>query len=300
MLATTGGQTDELRRRLTSLRFVLFALLGGAERYRVAFVTPQGTRGARTVVAAPRAVLDVVAASVAPPEPDYAIRVVDDVAVLDYRACRDLARFEAFLHKAVPRIRGSRALIVDIRENRGGDSELNDRLWRLFARHPFRQVASSLAKVSARAKRTFGRPRFEAIYGEGTWRLPDGTSWYRSEAFIEPAPAAERLRVPVFLLIGPGTMSSAFGCAVAAKEFGIARLVGEPTAEPIVTTGEVLALRCARSGLAYNVTTKLYFGSDHGTSIVGVQPDVLVPTSSADLRAGRDPVFERAMELAHA
>ena len=54
-----------------------------------------------------------------------------------------------------------------------------------------------------------------------------------------PGPLAVRFTGPVYLLISAQTFSSAMSCAAAAKDYGLATIVGEETGESVNSTGEV-------------------------------------------------------------
>jgi C-terminal processing protease CtpA/Prc len=87
-------------------------------------------------------------------------------------------------------------------------------------------------------------------------------------------------------------------CAVAAKDYKLATLVGEETGEPVVSTGETYDTVAPVTGLRATFTTKVFFGPRPRPDRQGVLPDVRVVRTIADLRAGRDPVLARGIELA--
>lgn len=300
MTRMTGGQNADLRHAFASLRFLLFALRGPHDNAIVEWTTPSGSSGKREVRFRPSKELDEIARVVAPRPPDYELRTDGDIAILDYNACRNRPRFTGRLDAWEQQLRASRAVIIDIRRNAGGDSRLNDDLWSRFAKGPFRQFGGSLGRISARARRIFGRKIFDETFGPEAWAMADGSLYYKPEPFITPRENPARIDRPVLLLIGPGTVSSALACAIAAKEFGIARIVGEATSEPACTTGEVVTDTCPVSGLGVTSTAKFYFGSGATVSTSGIQPDEFVGTTFEDLVAGRDPVLERALALARA
>lgn len=71
----------------------------------------------------------------------------------------------------------------------------------------------------------------------------------------EPLPL--RFTGPVYLLISAQTFSSAMTCALAAKDYGLATVVGEETGEPTTSTGEVYTEKTPGTGLRAYLTTKV-------------------------------------------
>jgi C-terminal processing protease CtpA/Prc len=72
-----------------------------------------------------------------------------------------------------------------------------------------------------------------------------------------------------------------------------ARLIGEPTGGKPNSYGEVRIFGLPRSGLA------VFHSTQYSRAVEGdppaVEPDVLVPFTSADAFAGADPALERAL-----
>lgn len=114
--------------------------------------------------------------------------------------------------------------------------------------------------------------------------------------FVPDIAAHPRLAAPgsVRVLIGPSTYSSGLRNAQELREGARGRLYGEPTGGKPNSYGEVLRFTLPRSGLAVQYSTKSYRQVDGDPP--SLDPDVLVPLSSADYFAGADPVLERALE----
>jgi C-terminal processing protease CtpA/Prc len=86
-------------------------------------------------------------------------------------------------------------------------------------------------------------------------------------------------------------------CALAAKDYGLATIVGEETGEPAVSTGEVYALTTPGLGLRAYLTTKVFLAPKPHPNGQGVVPDVAVSSTPADAAAGRDPVMTRVLAM---
>ncbi len=301
-LAHLGAQTPALHRwrAASAMYFLIAELLGGPDRrpYDVAWVAPDGTAH-RAVVSEP-----VLARTKAAPEPPYSYRTLAEgtVAHIDYRSCEDLPRFERFLETTFASIRGSgvRALVIDIRKNGGGDSKLNDLLWQYVTNKPFKQYGGTLVRSSSLLKQHYGREQYDSLYGGDAWDAPEGALIGHSSGdgdLVRPTRNPLRFAGPVYLLIGPQTFSSAMSCASAAKDYGLATLVGEETGEPVNATGEAFYVTAPSTGTAGLFTTKYFLAPKPHPDRQGVIPDIVVPTTLADRIAGRDPVLERTLAL---
>jgi C-terminal processing protease CtpA/Prc len=168
-------------------------------------------------------------------------------------------------------------MILDLRYNIGGDDR--------FA-YPI-------------ASRLVDRP----VVGS-TWRTPEYhpayTSWGKAETplqgdtvRIEPA-AATRYAGPLVILTGPNTMSTAEDFIVPLNYSGRALIVGEPTAG---TTGN--PVNVSLPGGAVLRVCSLWSTYPDGEEFVGrgITPDVVVHPTVAGLRANRDEVLEKAIEV---
>jgi hypothetical protein len=113
--------------------------------------------------------------------------------------------------------------------------------------------------------------------------------------FVPEFAAHPRLAAPGSLrvLIGPKTFSAAMHNAQELRDGARARLIGEPTGGKPNSYGEVRIFGLPRSGLA------VFHSTQYSRAVEGdppaVEPDVLVPFTSADAFAGADPALERAL-----
>ena len=224
------------------------------------------------------------------------------IGYLDYRQCEDLEAFKKFCAGTFHTIAMNpiRALVIDIRRNGGGDSELNDVLWSYVTTKPFKQFGGTIEKSSAWLKGRYGPTKYKEIYGDALWDAPDGkiieSGTDPNADLIRPGPLPLRYHGPVYLLISAQTFSSAMACALAAKDYGLATIVGEETGEPVNSTGETFALTIW-TGLRAIFTTKVFLAPKPHPNDQGVVPDIPVTTTPSDISAGRDPVLDTVLRL---
>jgi len=137
-----------------------------------------------------------------------------------------------------------------------------------------------------------------------TWRTPEYhpayASWGKAEkplqgdtVRIEPD-ARKRYTGPLVILTGPNTMSTSEDFLVPLDYSGRALIVGEPTAG---TTGNPVNVRLP--GGAILRVCSLWSTYPDGREFVGrgIEPHVVVHPTVAGIRANRDEVLEKAVEV---
>jgi hypothetical protein len=200
-----------------------------------------------------------------------------------------------------------RALIIDIRENGGGEDSIATGLFRHFTEKPFRQIASTRVKRSRDVRdsgkqiiripfRWLGLPllvdegRKYYLGKEGSLSPPKEwpiRTWPRAEPFFDG---------PVCVLTGPHTFSAGAEFADAAKAFGLATLVGEETGGQPNSFGNNFTFPLRRSGLVVEMATNSAVrASGDVADFKPVIPDIVVRTTAADIQKYFDPVLERAV-----
>ncbi|HTV73349.1 MAG TPA: S41 family peptidase [Candidatus Acidoferrales bacterium] len=285
-LAVTGGQTPALRRAFARPNEILYLLDGASPNYDVSFVTPMGVAG--------HAQLDAGTRPTFHRRPYVFTLTHDAIAVIRYNMCYDRTAFASFLLQAFTRVRDdcARAVVIDIRNNGGGNSNVTDALWPYLGGSPCEGTMQIRCRVSNRLKREYGPERYAEIYGQRALSAQDGTIITDRESgkfTLETTPL--RATVPKFFLIGPNTFSSGNKCAFEASLCRFATLVGEETAEPVDTTGEVYLLALPNSSLRVSLTTKT-FSFDGYANGQTVKPDIVAPRTVRDYAIGKDPAMD--------
>ena len=303
LLGLTGGQSPSLRMAFAGGTLGVFLYATGGERpsYTVRLRFLDGRTELRAVAAMSRpALLSALKTLASPQQPNYTFNRLAGgrVGYMNYLRCEDYDAFAKFLTQTCREIRKDPVdgLVVDIRSNGGGDSDLNDALWQAISDKPFVQFGATQLRVSDRLKREYGREKYVKIYGPQAWTARNGSILTSpGDAPEQPKPDPLRYNGPVYLLIGPGTFSSAMECAAAAKDFALATVVGQETGEPVNSTGEIYTGKSPNTGLSFAFTTKYFMGPKPQPDGQGVVPDVTVVPTDADLRAGRDVVLDYAV-----
>jgi len=178
--------------------------------------------------------------------------------------------------KAYPQLSQASALILDVRNNGGGNSNLGYEVLSYLTNKPF--------QTSRWMTRDY-HPAFRA------WRR--APRWYSAPVnSYDPKGPAPYTR-PVLVLTGPRTFSAAEDFAVAFDQLKRGKIVGEATGG---STGQPLFFWLPGGGSARVCAKRDSYADGKEFVGVGVQPQVLVRPTVRDLRAGRDTVLEAALQ----
>lgn len=199
-----------------------------------------------------------------------------------------------------------RVLIIDIRENGGGEDSVAQALLRHLTEKQFRLFTSVQLKrskeardfVSSMLRIPFRWLRLQYLSTEVRqyYNGPVGTLSRPLERPLPERPRAEPFfDGPVCVLTGPHTGSAAVEFAEAVKTFGLATIVGEETGGQPNSFGNQFPFSLPRSGLSLTIATARSVRANGDLADFSpVKPDIVVRTTAADMRRGFDPVLERA------
>jgi|LakMenEpi03Aug12_release.lakeMendotaPanAssembly.Ray.scaffolds.fasta_scaffold166302_2 hypothetical protein len=240
-----------------------------------------------------------------PPSPATPDAVAGPIAFVDFPTMDSelMDRWTGFLDRAIAaaNARGCVGLVVDIRNNGGGDSTLGEVLLSRLTDRPYRNAARMLWRRSPESDAAF-RMQVKPLW---RWLLPIGLPFFLPEytqlehgqdAVYAMQPAAQprvepSFRGPAWLLIGAGTFSSAMMLADAARTFDLMWTVGEPTGGLPNTLGEIGFTQLPNSGLTVWFCKKMFVRASGDESDLGpVVPHVAVAPVD-----GRDAALERAV-----
>ena len=168
-------------------------------------------------------------------------------------------------------LRGARALVIDLRDNGGGEAE------------SMADLASTLLPAGLSLGRFTDR--------EGAVRLEPFTR----AALLSSADSFARFRGPVVLLTNARTASAAEVFAAALRETNRATVIGE------ATCGCVLGIRRRHQlpdGGVLDVS-EMDYHTARGARLegAGLRPDISIEPTREDLRRRRDRALERALEI---
>ncbi len=188
-------------------------------------------------------------------------------------------------------------LVIDLRENEGGDGAIGDALVRRLVQAPtgytshlphlvYDVVPDRLRTVLSTWDRSFydQRPRIEAL-GPRDFTLRE-----REPERVELQPAAHGFRGTAYVLIGPNDSSATYEFARVVHEARLATLVGQPTGGNLrgITGGNMFFLRLPHTGITIDLPV-IAWKARTPQPDSPVVPDVQVVPDFAQRARGEDP-----------
>ena len=203
-------------------------------------------------------------------------------------------------------------LIIDIRDNEGGDGAIGLDLLSYLVRAP-------MTYVSDQSVTTYERVPYQFVRYLDTWdssffdrtgmvdKIMDGPQAGRFSFRPNAArthtitPRADRFTGAAWLLVGAENSSATFALAQLVKQSGAATLVGQPTGgnQRGLNGGQLAWVTLPNSGVAVDIPllASRYLAS---TPDASVTPDVAIHRSFAMQAAGRDQEMEGAVRCTQA
>ena len=180
--------------------------------------------------------------------------------------------------EAFGKISSSKGLIIDVRGNGGGSTQYASAIAGYLTDKP---LAASHWKT-----RDY-RPAFRAWGEDEKWFEGDHDQ-------VEPVKGKKPFLGNVVILVNAWVVSAAEDFLVPLHASGRVKLVGEPTCG---STGQPLMVQVT-SRITARICSKWDSYPDGREFVgVGIQPDIVVHPTAADIAAGRDAILEKGIEV---
>jgi C-terminal processing protease CtpA/Prc len=213
----------------------------------------------------------------------------------------DPKRFHAFIDKAMEDFlrAGAKRLLIDLRDNPGGDNAFSDHLVAWFANRPFRfcsafHIRASQQAMAANAARLRANPNDEV-----SARLARAYQNARPGAVVDfdvpivPPRASERFEGLVDVLINRRSFSNSVAMATLVQDYRFGRILGEATADPATSLDAIEQFTLPETGIAVSFPKALVVRPSGERRPLGVTPDVLIDTPAVE--DTHDPVLQAAL-----
>ncbi|BDQ13164.1 S41 family peptidase [Sediminibacterium sp. TEGAF015] len=219
----------------------------------------------------------------------------DSIAYIQYNNMTTLNNrpFSRFLDSSFSVIRNQKAkgLIIDIRENGGGNSALAEMMIPYFSNKAYRLSAGMKWKVSEHYKLFMKGSLGENAGPSFYFALPNDSIYhYQVKELQQPLENSLRFSGKTALLIGPNTFSSANMFSDGIRTYELAKVFGEPTGEPGNDYGEMFNFMLPNSRIIARAPSKMFTRADGDEkNQAPILPHVLVKPE-----LNKDAAFEAA------
>jgi hypothetical protein len=217
----------------------------------------------------------------------------------------DTAAFGRFIDTAFQGFLAADAsrLVVDLRDNPGGDSSFSDLMVSWFADRPFKftsafQIRVSEEAIASNQRRLVAEPvgvesisrKFAAAYA----RAHPGDIITFDVPLSKPKPEP-RFKGRVYVLVNRRSYSNAVAVAALVQDYAFGTILGEETSDLATTFGAMETFTLPRTGLVVGFPKAFIVRPSGDLSPRGVVPDISIETPVVE--GVEDPVLTRALQI---
>jgi hypothetical protein len=207
------------------------------------------------------------------PQPYTFYKLTNAIGVIDFRSMNDEKRFGKFLDSTFNVVKRDniKHLVIDIRNNGGGNSQLGDMLFDYITSKKYRQVVEAEIKI-------------------------DGKISHAKGSLKTPKKLKNKFSGKTYLLTSHYTFSSANMLASAYKFYNMGTIIGEDTGGVLTAFGDLVEITLPNTNLKAYCSHKKFVHPGADGQLHGVKPDVEIVPTQEDIQLGRDAVMEYVLE----
>lgn len=187
--------------------------------------------------------------------------------------------YQKFIDSAFARIkdRKARDLIVDLRNNLGGDDTFSDYLVSYFADKPFKWNSSFTLRTSALLKEHI-RKNFDTTrtFWQEALRRENGEIYAYDFEPYQPQPGPQRFTGNVYVLVNRQSHSQSAVTAAQIQDYGFGTIVGEETGDYPTLYASVFRFPLPNTGVSVQVAKGYIVRVNGSTKEEGVIPDLFI------------------------
>ncbi len=281
MMKYVGGESKMVKLMMLDYEFTaLFQVLFPAEQYEIKYSLP-GSKKVQTCTLPAVTWQEIKARCPARRDEytgpySYTVDEKNNVAVMDFRSLQNPQKMQEFADSMFTELKEKNIgnLIIDVRENGGGNSMVGDVFFRYISPKPFTQLDKTLIRITPFTAKLMNdkstSPMFTILE-------------HNPDRDIQPLTEAEgHYDRNIYLLTSYKTFSSASLFAWTFKEYGMGTIVGEEPSGVGVAFGDILRYDLPVSDLLLTISYKRFWqvNADENDNH-GARPDVPVPAPAA-------------------
>lgn len=197
---------------------------------------------------------------------------------------------------------GATDLLIDLRDNPGGDNSFSDPMVAWFASRPFRFASSFMLKASAATKADYARQRAAgnpvdpdlARQMAAEAHASNGTRYQYELPLVQPR-SGPRFQGRVWLLVNRHSYSNAASVAALVQDYGFGKVIGEETADVPSNYASVQSFTLPGTHISVTYPKSHFVRPNGKDAIEGVQPDF--PIKRQAVPATEDLVLNAALAI---
>lgn len=208
----------------------------------------------------------------------------------------DIAVYQQFIDSAFTKIKTeqSQNLIIDLRNNGGGNDAFSDYLVSYFATKPFLWNSRFTLKTSAFLK-AFVKTHYDTT--EAFWQSvlthADGEVYEYAFEPYKPQPPAKQFTGAVYVLVNRQSHSQAAVTAAQIQDYQFGTIVGEETGDYPSLYASIFQFPLPETNIAVNVSKGYIVRVNGSTKAEGVMPDLVIKDYLLD---EEDEILEGLLE----
>lgn len=221
------------------------------------------------------------------------------------QAMWDNAVFAEFIDSAFERFiaEGATRLLIDLRENPGGDNSFSDLMVGWIADRPFTFISEFRVKSSPEAEAA-NRMRLESVSGAAAGASAMFAKEYANtpygETFTIDLPHTEprdgdRYEGEVYVLINRHSYSNAVNVAALIQDYDFGVILGEETSDFATTYGAMESFQLPRTGITVGFPKARLIRPSGDEKAGGVRPDIAIASPIAPV--DNDVVLNAALDI---
>ena len=191
----------------------------------------------------------------------------------------DEEKYRSFIDSSFTEIRKTNPpnLIIDLRNNTGGDDSYSDYLVSYIADQPFRWTSEFTLKTSAILK-AHVRKNYDTInpYWKSVLTHEDGSIYPYEFELYSPQPAEKRYSGEVYVLVNRQSHSQSTVTAAQIQDYGWATLVGEETGEFSSPYASQYSYTLPKTGIEVKIAKGYMVRVNGSKKAEGVIPDIFI------------------------